>query len=320
MEYADRGARATKLGFGQGVLDAAEADSRVCGLGADITSSVSMDLFANRFPERFFSLGIAEQNAMGVAAGLALSGKLPVFSTYAVFAAHRAADQIRLSVCYNDLHVVIGGAHAGISVGPDGATHQALEDISALRALPGITILSPSDATQARLLTKQAILGLAGPVYIRFGRAAVPDFSSLDEVPVIGKGRILREGTDLCLVATGHMVWQALKAAELLEERGVRSRVVDIHTIKPIDGDLLVGSAERCRAVVSVEEHQVTGGLGSAVAEVLSRHRPTPLLRIGVADRFGGSGHPDELLLEHGLDALSIAGKAYDFLRNNKAI
>ena len=305
--YINRGNKATKTGFGEGLLAAGELNPAVVALGADITASVGVNFFAERFPERFFSLGIAEQNCVGVAAGLALSGKIPVFSTYGVFAVNRAADQIRVSVCYNRLHVIIGGAHAGISVGPDGATHQALEDIAIMRVMPGMTVLSPCDATQARLAVIAAVQELNGPVYIRFGREPVPDFTNPDQDFNIGKAQLLKPGNDLTIVATGHMVWEALQAAYQLEKENISARVINMHTIKPIDNDILINAARETGRIVTAEEHQVAGGLGSAVAEVLATTFPVPIIFIGINDHFGESGKPEELMKKYGLDAASIA-------------
>ncbi|MEJ2596058.1 MAG: transketolase C-terminal domain-containing protein [bacterium] len=313
--YQNKGNTPTKAGFGQGVLEAAKQNPAVLGIGVDITKSVSMDLFTEAFPDRFISLGVAEQNAVGVSAGLALSGKVPVFATYAVFSALRTTDFIRVSVCYNDLHVVIGGAHAGISVGPDGATHQALEDIAIMRSLPRMTVLSPADATQARLLTKKAINELTGPVYVRFGREAVPDFTDRDQSLTIGKGQLLRPGKDLTIVATGHMVWEALEAAGPLSEKGIEARVINMHTIKPLDEDILMQAARETGLLVTVEEHQVTGGLGGAVAEVLAEKSPVRLKRIGMKDRFGESGRPEELMEKYGLTSKQIINETIKLLK-----
>ncbi|MBN3036341.1 MAG: transketolase family protein, partial [Bacteroidales bacterium] len=282
--YTDRGSRPTRAGFGAGVACAGEKNPHLIVLGADITASVSLDHFRDRFPERFLSLGIAEQNCTGVAAGLALAGKVPVFATYGVFAAHRAADQIRISVCYNNVHVIIGGAHAGISVGPDGATHQALEDIAAMRVMPHMMLISPCDATQAELLTFKAIEELTGPVYIRYGREAVPDFTQPDQNLAIGKGQTLKEGNDITIIATGHMVWEALQAAYQLEKDGISARVVNIHTIKPIDEDIIIRAATETKAIITAEEHQVMGGFGSAVAEVVVKNHPLPMAFVGMND------------------------------------
>lgn len=311
----NKGSRSTKTGFGEGVLEAGFLNHSVVGIGADITTSVGMNLFADQFPSRFYSLGIAEQNCVGVAAGMALAGKIPVFSTYGVFAALRTTDQIRISLCYNNLHVIIGGAHAGISVGPDGATHQALEDMAIMRVLPNMTIISPCDASQARLLTIKAILELTGPVYIRFGREAVPDFTLEDQAIEIGTGQLLKQGKDVSIIATGHMVWEALKASQLLKKDGIDARVINIHTIKPIDKQIIIQAAKETKAIVTAEEHQVYGGLGGAVAEVVSQNYPVAMEFVGVKDSFGESGQPDELMQKYGLTATDIHQKAIHVIR-----
>lgn len=310
MNWKNKGDKPTRSGFGEGVLDAARKNNRVYAIGADITKSVSMDMFADAFPERFISLGIAEQNCMAVSAGLALSGKIPVFATYAVFSAMRTTDQVRISVCYNDVHVVIGGAHAGISVGPDGATHQALEDIAVMRVMPHMTVISPCDATQARLLTEKAILELKGPVYIRFGREAVPDFTSTEVKSEIGKGQLLKDGDDISIFATGHMVWEALQAAEKLETENISARVINLHTIKPIDETLIIKAAAETGVILTAEEHQIHAGFGSAVAEVVVRNQPVPMDIVGMPDRFGESGKPEELMAKYGLTAENIFTRA----------
>lgn len=313
--YVNHGDRPTKAGFGEGLLasgkivtasGAKHRHPEVIAIGADITASVGVDLFAERFPKQFVSLGIAEQNCVGVAAGLALEGKIPVFATYGVFAALRTTDQIRVSVCYNNLHVVIGGAHAGLSVGPDGATHQALEDLAVMRVLPNMTVLSPCDATQTKIATQHAIRQVQGPVYIRFGRASMPDFTSEKQLFEVGKGQLLHPGKDVSIFATGHMVWEALQAAYLLMEEGIHAKVINIHTIKPIDRDIMIQAARETRAVITAEEHQVTGGLGSAVAEVLAEECPVPMKFIGMPDCFGESGQPNELMNKYGLTRLAI--------------
>ena len=314
MKYQNKGNKPTKTGFGEGVLAAAQKDSRVVGLGADITNSVGMNLFAEAFPDRFFSMGIAEQDATATAAGLALGGKIPVFSTYGVFAAHRANDQIRVSVCYNNVHAVIGGAHAGVSVGPDGATHQALEDIAAMRVLPNMTVISPCDATQAKIATEKAILECKGPVYIRFGREAVPDFTDENQEFEIGKAQLMREGTGITLVATGHEVWEALQAAHMLEHMNISARVINMHTIKPLDGDILNKAADDTRMIFTIEEHQIAGGLGSAVAEYLTEYHPIRVCRIGINDRFGESGQASALMHKFGLDAAGIVNRVLEMV------
>ncbi|MBU0765020.1 MAG: transketolase family protein [Bacteroidetes bacterium] len=298
----------TRIGFGEGLFEAGKRNSQLIGLGADITGSVSMNLFAEAFPDRFFSFGIAEQNIMGVAAGLALAGKIPVMATYGVFSALRTTDQIRVSVCYNDLHVIIGGAHAGISVGPDGATHQALEDIAVMRVLPKMTVLSPCDATQTKLATVAAVEQIKGPVYLRFGREAVPDFTSPGLLFEVGKGQVFHEGRDVTVLATGHLTWEAMEAAHALEKQGIDARVINIHTIKPIDKDIIIRAALETGCIVTAEEHQVSGGFGSAVAEVLCKYCPVPVEFVGMPDCFGESGTPGELMDKYGMKARHIMG------------
>ncbi|ALO15176.1 1-deoxy-D-xylulose-5-phosphate synthase [Salinivirga cyanobacteriivorans] len=306
----------TRVGFGKGLKEAADQMPEIIGLGADITGSVNMNFFAEAHPDRFYSLGIAEQNITGVAVGLALEGKIPVMATYGVFSAMRNTDQVRISVCYNNLHVIIGGAHAGISVGPDGATHQALEDIAIMRSLPNMTVLSPCDATQANQAIKAALTEQTGPVYLRFGREAVPDFIPDDIKFEIGKAQLLKTGEDLTIVATGHLVWEALEAAKELESGGVSARVINLHTIKPIDKETLIKASAETGAIVTAEEHQIMGGMGSAVAEVLSEYAPCPMKFIGVNDTFGESGQPDELMKKYKLKSKDIVTAAHEVLIN----
>ncbi len=316
--YVNRGPKAGKTGFGEGVVLAGRRHSKLIALGADITASVGLDLFAAEFPGRFFSLGIAEQNCVGAAAGLALSGKIPVFSTYGVFAALRAADQIRISLCYNKVHVIIGGAHAGVSVGPDGATHQALEDLAIMRVLPHMTVLSPCDASQVSKAVLAAAEHRDGPVYIRFGREPMPDFSPPDEVFKIGEAPVYRQGEDVGIVATGHLVWEALQAAEELEKQNISARVINLHTIKPLDGPVLLKAARETGAIVCAEEHQQMGGMGSAVAEFLAAHHPVPMAFIGMDDSFGQSGKAGELMDHYGLRARNIVDAVHDVLIRKK--
>jgi len=305
--YQSRAIRSTKEGFGEGLLAAARRHPGIIGLGSDITSSVGMNYFAEAFPERFFSLGIAEQNCVGVAAGLALEGFLPVFANYGVFAALRGADQIRISLCYNNLHVIIGGAHAGISVGPDGATHQALEDIAIMRVLPNMMVFSPCDATQTAQAVEVAVDRGLGPVYIRYGRNPVPDFTDPGMLFDPCKGQILHEGDDICFIATGHMVWESLQAAYALETTGISCRVVNIHTISPIDNHLILECADTFPVIFTVEEHQISGGLGGAVAEVAAEAgMPCRIVRLGMPNCFGESGQPVELLEKYWLTAAQL--------------
>ncbi len=316
MEFTNRGDRSTKDGFGIGLLKAAKKHSEIIGLGADITASVGMDYFADKFPDRFISLGIAEQNCVGAAAGLALSGKIPVFSTYGVFAVLRTTDQIRISLCYNNVHTIIGGAHAGISVGPDGATHQALEDIAIMRVLPNMTVLSPCDATQTEQAIVAAVEQIKGPAYLRFGRAPVPDFINPELEFKAGRGQLLKEGNDITLIATGHMVWEALQAEKILRYNGISARVINIHTIKPIDKEIIIKAARETKAIVTLEEHQIQAGFGSAVAEVVVQNHPCPIKMIGMNDRFGESGQPEELMLKYGLKAEVFTKEIVTFIKD----
>ncbi len=315
--FQNRGNKPTKTGFGEGLLEAGRRNPAVVCIGADITTSVGCNFFAEAFPHRFFSLGIAEQNCVGVAAGMALEGKIPVFSTYGVFAALRAADQIRISVCYNNVHVVIGGAHAGVSVGPDGATHQALEDLAMMRVLPNMTVLSPCDATQTKLALIAAIEKCQGPIYLRFGREAMPDFTPEELEFEIGKSQMLRDGSHITIIATGHMVWEALLAAKTLESSGIHARIINMHTIKPIDEEAIIRAARETGAIVTAEEHQVVAGLGSAVAEVIVQHCPVPMAFVGMPNCFGESGDPRQLMEKYGMTGQAIAEAAIRLLSRN---
>ena len=315
MQYINKDNKPTRVGFGEGLKFIASKNKKVVALGADITSSVSLDIFAKEFPDRFFSFGIAEQNIAAAAAGLAMSGKIPFFSTYAVFAAHRAADQIRISICYNNLPVKIGGAHAGISVGADGATHQALEDIALMRSLPNMTVLSPCDANQTYNAVIASVEQVDGPCYIRFGREAMPNFTDINQKFEVGKAQILKQGTDITIFATGHMVWEALKAADLLEKVKIHAEVINLHTIKPIDKDTIIKSAQKTGKIITAEEHQITGGMGSAVAEILAENYPTPIKFIGINDSFGESGNPLDLMKKYGLSTENIYNKALKFFK-----
>ncbi len=307
----------TRDGFGEGLLDSAAVHPRVVAIGSDISDSVRTGWFAEKYPERFISLGIAEQNAAGVAAGMALAGLIPVTANYGVFASGRCFDQIRTSICYPNLNVKICGAHGGISVGPDGATHQALSEIALMRVLPNMTVVVPCDSNQARKATFQAILDIEGPVYIRTGREPIPLFTSGEEPYEIGKAIVRREGGDVAIIACGAMVYESLRAAEILEKHGIYARVVDLHTIKPIDKAAIIESA-RCGAIVTVEEHQRHAGMGSAVAEVVVENCPVPMKIIGIDDRFGESGTPEELLEHFGLTAEAIYLKIKEFVRKGK--
>ena len=305
-KYIKKGSKPTRTGFGEALALQGGKDERIVVIGADVTGSVLTSFFAEKYPERFFSMGIAEQNATTVAVGFALSGKIPFFSCYAAFATFRNADQVRISVCYNNANVKIVGGHAGVTVGPDGATHQALEDIALMRSLPNMTIIVPCDYEQARKATI-AIAETNTPSYLRLSRANVPMFTAENAPFEIGKADVLQDGTDVVIIACGSLVWESLVAADVLQEKhNVSAAVINCHTIKPIDKETITEYARKCGAVVTAEEHQIYGGLGSAVAEVLAQNEPTPMEFIAMQDKFGESGEPDELLKYFGFDAENI--------------
>lgn len=309
-EFKLLGKKPTRHGFGEGLVTLGERHDNVIVLGGDITGSVLTSFFKEKFPERFFSIGVAEQNATTIAAGFALSGKIAFFASYSAFSAFRNADQLRISVCYNDINVKIGGGHSGITVGPDGATHQSLEEVSLLRTLPNMTLVVPADYEEAKKATI-ATGEMVGPAFIRFGRSPVPMFTTSDSTFELGKANVLTEGEDVAIVACGLMVWEALVAAQELEKRkGIKARVINNHTIKPIDAPTIVNAAIDCGAIVTAEEHQVHGGLGGAVAEVVVKNCPVPMEFVGVKDTFGGSGEPDELLVHFGLTWKEIYASA----------
>lgn len=318
MNFFEKEKKAGKTGFGEGVVATAEKNKNIVVLGADITASVGLSDFKVKFPERFISLGIAEQNMAGIAAGLSLSGKYPIFSTYAVFVALRAADQIRVSLCYNNTPCLIGGAHAGISVGPDGATHQALEDIAIMRTIPNLCVISPCDATQVACAVKAAV-DMDRPVYIRFGRESLPNYSDCNQNFEIGKAQILKSGSDITIIANGSMVWEALQAAKILELNHISAEVINLHTIKPIDRQTIITSASKTGLVLCAEEHQIAGGVGSAVAEVVVTNCPVPMDFIGMKDTFGESGTPNELFAKYGMTSENITAKALLLLKKKKS-
>lgn len=310
--------KATRVGFGEALLQLGHEDERVVVLSADLTSSVSATNFKKEFPNRFFSIGIAEQDLIGTAAGMAIAGKLPFVSTFSMFASGRCWEQIRNTVCYSNLDVKIGGSHSGITVGEDGATHQALEDISLIRCLPNMKIIVPCDAIE----TKKATLAVAktpGPAYIRFGRANVSTLTTEDTPFEIGKANILKQGSHISIIACGIMVEQALIAAEILNNQDIDAEVINLHTIKPIDKEAILKSAYKTGAVVTAEEHQRHGGLGSAVAEVLVENCPVPVEMVGVQDKFGASGCATKLLKCYGLTKDEIVEAAIKVISRKKA-
>lgn len=300
---------ATREAYGNALAEFG-GDSRIVVLDADLSKSTKTDTFRKKYPERFFNMGIAEGNMMATAAGISTCGKIVFASTFAIFASERSCEQIRNSICYPKLNVKIGASHAGLTVGEDGASHQCVEDIAIMRALPNMTVICPADAVETRHAVKAAIEH-DGPVYLRLGRLAVPvlyDESSYSFE--LGKGITVSEGSDVTIIATGLMLQYAMEAANLLKQEGISARVIDIHTIKPIDKDLIIKAAKETGAIVTAEEHSIIGGLGGAVAEVLVENYPVPLKMVGVEDKFGKSGKPDKLLEMYGLTARNIAEKA----------
>jgi len=295
----------TREGYGKGLLELGKRNPNIVALCCDLTDSTKVGLFAKEFPDRFIQVGIAEQNMMSVAAGLAEVGKIPFVSSYAVFNPGRNWDQLRVSVCYAKANVKIQGAHAGISVGPDGATHQALEDIAITRCLPDITVIVPTDAIESEKATIAAGL-MNGPVYLRFAREKTPVITTNETPFTIGKAEIYRDGTDVAIIACGILVHEALLAAENLDKAGISAMVINNHTIKPMDKETIIAAAKKTGAVVTVEEHQIMGGMGSAVAEILSEYYPVPMKYVGVNNRFGESGQPNELIEAFGLSHSAI--------------
>lgn len=296
---------ATRDGFGQGLLKAGEADPNVFAVCADLTESTRMSGFKESFPERFVQIGVSEQLLVAFGAGLAEAGKVPFLGSFAMFSPGRSWEQVRNNLCLNDVNVKVVGSHAGVTVGEDGATHQALEDIAIMRTVPNMTVVVPCDGPQAEKATME-LAKHVGPAYLRLGRKKVDTVTSDDMPFEIGKAQTMREGADVAVIACGIMVQEALAAAEDLSGDGVECRVVNMHTIKPMDRKAVIDSARKCGAVVTAEEHQVMGGMGSRVAEILAQELPTPIEFVGVSDRFGQSGKPDELMSEYGLDRKTI--------------
>ena len=290
----------TRSGFGAGLLDAARENENIVGLCADLTGSLKMNAFENEFPERFFQVGISEANMMSMAAGMTIGGKIPFTGTFANFSTSRVYDQIRQSIAYSNKNVKICASHAGLTLGEDGATHQVLEDIGMMKMLPGMVVINPCDYNQ----TKAATIAIAkhdGPVYLRFGRPKMPVFTPADQEFNIGEAVMLNEGTDVTIVATGHLVWEAIEAGHILAEMGINAEVINIHTIKPLDASAILKSVEKTGCIVTAEEHQMNGGLGDSIAQLLALKKPTPIEMVAVNDSFGESGKPSDLMEKYGL-------------------
>ena len=295
----------TRSGFGAGLTELGRSNPNVLALCADLTGSLKMDEFKNENPDRFFQVGIAEANMMGIAAGMTIGGKIPFTGTFANFSTSRVYDQIRQSIAYSGKNVKICASHAGVTLGEDGATHQVLEDIGMMKMLPHMTVINPCDYNQTKAATI-AIADHEGPVYLRFGRPKVPNFTPIDQKFEIGKALHLKNGADVTIFATGHLVWESLEASKKLEEDGISVEVINIHTIKPLDEEAILNAVNKTKCVVTAEEHMINGGLGDSIAQLLSRKLPTPIEMIGVNDTFGESGTPMQLLEKYNLDAKAI--------------
>jgi len=309
MEFEILGNKDTRSGFGEGLAELGQKNPNVVALCADLIGSLKMDAFKNAHPERFFQVGIAEANMIGLAAGMTIGGKIPFTGTFANFSTGRVYDQIRQSVAYSKKNVKICASHAGLTLGEDGATHQILEDVGMMRMLPNMTVIVPADFNQ----TKQATIAIAdheGPVYLRFGRPVMPVFVKPDTPFIIGKADVLLDGTDVTIIACGHLVWKSIEAIQLLKEQGISAELINMHTIKPLDEEAILKSVSKTRCVVTAEEHMRHGGLGDAVAQVLSRFLPTPQEYVAVNDSFGESGTPMELMTKYGIDTQDVVAAA----------
>ena len=305
MEIEILGHKDTRSGFGEGLAELGRTNPNVLALCADLTGSLKMDAFLKENPDRFFQIGIAEANMMGIAAGMTIGGKIPFTGTFANFSTGRVYDQIRQSIAYSQKNVKICASHAGLTLGEDGATHQILEDIGMMRMLPNMTVIVPADFNQ----TKQATIAIAdhqGPVYLRFGRPVMPIFVKLDAPFIIGKADVIKEGNDVTIIACGHLVWKSIEAIKILEAQGISVELINMHTIKPLDEAAILASVAKTKCVVSAEEHMINGGLGEAVSQVLSRNMPVPQEFVGVNDSFGESGTPMELMTKYGIDTQNI--------------
>jgi transketolase len=317
MEIEVLGNKDTRSGFGEGLTELGRTNPSVVALCADLIGSLKMDAFKKENPDRFFQTGIAEANMIGIAAGMTIGGKIPFTGTFAIFSTGRVYDQIRQSVAYSNKNVKICASHAGLTLGEDGATHQVLEDIGMMKMLPNMTVVVPADFNQ----TKQATIAIAehnGPVYLRFGRPVMPIFVKPDAEFVIGKGDVLQEGTDVTIIACGHLVWKSIEAIQILEAQGVSVELINMHTIKPLDVQAILKSVGKTGCVVTAEEHMANGGLGDSVAQVLAQHMPSPQEYVAVNDSFGESGTPMELMTKYGIDAQNVVDAALKAISRKK--
>ena len=315
IEYTEK--KDTRSGFGAGLHELGKQNKNVVALCADLIGSLKMDAFIKEFPDRFYQCGIAEANMIGVAAGLTIGGKIPFAGTFANFATGRVYDQVRQSVAYSGKNVKICASHAGLTLGEDGATHQIMEDIGLMKMLPGMVVINPCDYNQTKAATI-AIADYYGPVYLRFGRPVVPNFTPADQKFEIGKAIILNEGTDVTIIATGHLVWKSIEAAQILEEKGISVEIINIHTIKPLDENAILTSVAKTKCVVTAEEHLLNGGLGDSVAQLLSRKMPLPIEMVAVNDKFGESGKPEDLLVKYGIDTVNVVEAAMNVLKRKQ--
>ena len=313
-KFTDLGKKDTRSGFGDGLTELGRTNNNVVALCADLTGSLKMNEFKKENPERFIQVGIAEANMMGIAAGLTIGGKIPFTGTFANFSTGRVYDQIRQSIAYSNKNVKICASHAGITLGEDGATHQILEDIGLMKMLPGMTVINTCDYNQTKAATIE-IAKYKGPVYLRFGRPKVPNFTNEKEKFQIGKGILMQEGEDVTIVATGHLVWQALKAGEELKKIGISAEIINIHTIKPLDSKIILNSVAKTGCLISAEEHNYYGGLGESISRVLAQNNPVPQNFIATNDTFGESGTPEQLMEKYGLNSQSIIKSASEIIK-----
>ena len=313
-QYTNQGSNDTRSGFGDGLTELGRTNPNVVALCADLIGSLKMQNFIDENPERFFQIGIAEANMIGIAAGLTIGGKIPFTGTFANFSTGRVYDQIRQSIAYSGKNVKICASHAGVTLGEDGATHQILEDIGMMKMLPGMTVINPCDYNQTKAATL-AIADFNGPVYLRFGRPKVPNFTTPEIGFEVGKGILLNPGTDVTIIATGHLVWEALKASEELEREAIYAEVINIHTIKPLDEDIILKSVQKTGCLVCAEEHNYLGGMGESIAGLLSLKSPCPIEFVATQDTFGESGTPAQLMSKYGLDKKAIMAKVTSVLK-----